>query len=219
MHRIAPKTGCFVSIALSFISLSCSFSPNRYHPDYATHRAAISRVLMLPPEINFFVEMPKDKPVWQDNESLSIGAKTQMELAKALTAKTFDVRIADEPLLQSNKTIHLRALYRNVNRAIQLHTYGPQIFAGKSEQFDYGVGSVAGLLDTVDADALMLIMGQLTVSHQKARTWVSIAVVERSGMIIWYGMQGSKVLTANLDGEAVVRLAQLVLQPFLEGPI
>lgn len=213
------KTAPFFSIALALLLVGCSHSPDRYHPDYDAHRAAIARLLVMPPEIDLFTTLPDGKLIRQETQSQGVCLRTQNALTDVLSAHRLDVRIATAQVLQSERKTGMRALYRNVSRAIQLHTYGPQVFHQKSERFDYGVGSVAELLDIGKADALMLLMGQQTVSHQNVKTWISVAVIEPSGQVIWYGARGSQSNDGQLSPQKLCDLVQMVVQPFVEESI
>jgi hypothetical protein len=161
--------------------------------------------------------MPGGGLVRQEAQSRDAGVAAQKTLVRALSEHACDVRIADRHMLQSDEVMELRALYRNVNRAIQLHAYGPQLYPGRSRQIDYGVGSVSGLLKSGNADALVLITGRQTVSGHSPGTWISAAVVEPTGKIIWYGVQGTSGQDAVGGRQAVTDLTRMVIRPFLEG--
>jgi hypothetical protein len=213
------KTTPFFSIALALLLAGCSHSQDRYHPDYNAHRPAIARLLIMPPEIELFTTLPDGKLIRQAKPSEGAGLRTQDAIADVLSAHRLDVRIADAQVLESERRIGMRALYRNVNHAIQLHAYGPQIFPQKSEQVDYGVGSVTGLLNIGKADALMLVMGQQKASGRNVRTWISAAVIEPSGKVIWYGARGSQSTDGQLSQQKFCDLVKRVIQPFVEGSI
>lgn len=217
MRPKATMIFMIISIALSLLISGCAVSPDRYHPDYAAHRAVMRRILILPPEIDLFESMPGGHFVRQETQSRDAGLKAQNTLVQALSAHAFDVRIADQHLLRSDDVIQLRALYRNVNRAIQLHAYGPQLYPGRSRQIDYSVGSVSDLLESGNADALLLITGRQIASGHSPGTWISAAVVEPTGKIIWYGVQGTKGPGTVNDRQTVIDLTGVVIQPFLGG--
>lgn len=217
MRPKATKILVIISIALSLFIAGCAVSPDRYHPDYAAHRAAVRRILILPPEIDLFESMPGGHFVRQEAQSRDAGLEAQKTLVRALSAHAFDVRIAGRHLLLSDDVLQMRALFRNVNRAIQLHAYGPQLYPGRSRQIDYGVGSVSGLLESGNADALLLIAGRQTVSGHSPGIWISAAVVEPTGKIIWYGVQGTKGPGADDHRQSVTDLTRMVIQPFLKG--
>lgn len=217
MRLRATQLLMIISIALSLFFSGCAVSPDRYHPDYAAHRSVMRRILILPPEIDLFERMPGGHFVRQEAQSRDAGLEAQKTLERTLSAHAFDVCIAGRHLLRSQDVIQMRALFRNVNRAIQLHAYGPQLFPGRSRQIDYGVGSVSGLLESGHADALLLITGRQTVSGRSPGIWISAAVVEPTGTIIWYGVQGTKGPDAVNGRQAVTDLTRMVIRPFLEG--
>jgi hypothetical protein len=127
------ENGTFFFNSVGTAPAGCSHSPDRYHPNYNAHRPAIARLLIMPPEIDLFTTLPDGKLIRQETQSEGAGLRTQDALTDVLSAHRLDVRIADAQVLQSERRIGMRALYRNVNRAIQLHAYGPQVFPQKSE--------------------------------------------------------------------------------------
>jgi hypothetical protein len=217
MRPKATMIFMIISIASSLFISGCAVSFDRYHPDYAAHRAVMRRILILPPEIDLFESMPGGHFVRQQTQSRDAGLEAQRTLVRALSAHAFEVRIAGRDLLRSDDVIQLRALFRNVNRAIQLHAYGPQRYPGRSRQIDYGVGSVSGLLESGNADALLLITGRQTVSGHSPGIWISAAVVEPAGKIIWYGVQGTKGPGTVNGPQSVTDFTRMVIQPFLGG--
>lgn len=174
----------------------CNYTSERYHPDYLEYRKQIRRVLVLDPEISIFEELDDGSMIWQMDKSRNAQAAAFMAVSNVLTDKNYLVRPAASETINNVEIRSVQTLFRSVNRSIQLHTYGPQLYPSKLRVFDYEVGSVDDILTQFDADALVLVVGHQTLSSQRPKTWISIAVVEPGGKIIWYGMQGAK---ADLD--------------------
>lgn len=178
-------------LLIGSLLIGCSTSSERYNPHYAAYRQTIRRVLLLPPQVGVFVEMPGGKILWQDEASQTAQQFIQRAVVHSLAAHQFSVRMADAEMIGRSDVRNVQALFRSVNRAIQLHTYGPQLFPTKQRAFEYGVGSVADILAQGHADALVLVVGHQTLSQSRPKSWVSIAVIEPGGKIIWYSMQGA----------------------------
>jgi hypothetical protein len=187
---------------------ACGFSPYRYHPHYDEYRKNIQTILLLPPQIVVFQEIPEGLPMWQESASSDAVRWAEQAVGQVLASKGLTVHRADRRL--SDREINdIQTLFVAVNRSIQLHTYGPQMFPGKLASFEYGLGSVAELLATYRADALVLTSGHQVLS-QKPRGWLSIAVVEPSGNILWYTLaqdRHNEVLKSESDLSALVESA------------
>jgi hypothetical protein len=113
-------------------------------------------------------------------------------VVRTLSEKGFAVTTADEHTTNHPEVRSLMALFRSVNRSIQLHTYGPQLYPIKQVSFDYSLGSVKDLLDANGADALVMTIGRQTISQTAPRAWLAIAMIEPHGRIIWYSLNGAK---------------------------
>jgi hypothetical protein len=211
----------FWMLACLLGATACSYAPDRYHPDYQAYRQSIRRVLMLPPEISIVEESANGTAVWQLDMSRAARDHADDAVRAILAAKHYSVQMVDPAFLTAGperaEIETIQTLYRSVNRSIQLHTYGPQLFPAKRRRFDYGIGPVSGLLRSHDADALVLVMGHQTLSREQPRTWISIAVVAPDGTVIWYGMQGSLENLHLEDPGGALTLVRQTLQPFGGG--
>jgi hypothetical protein len=170
----------------------CGFTPARYHPQYAEIQPTIERVLLLPPEIGFFEELADGTLVRRSLDSVQAQHCIERSVIAALKQKGYQVAPPAGQWMGDPEAQAVQALFRPVNRSIQLHTYGPQLFPAKLEDFDYGIGAVRQVLRVANADALMLVIGHQVISRRHPKSWVSIALVEPGGAIIWYAMQGAK---------------------------
>jgi hypothetical protein len=213
-----PWVGLWIVACL--LATACSHAPDRYHPDYQAYRRSIQRVLLLSPEISIVEESANGTAVWQLDMSRAARDHAGDAVCAILAAKHYSVQRVDPASLTAGperaEIEAIQTLYRSVNRSIQLHTYGPQLFPAKQRRFEYGIGPVSGLLRSHDADALVLVMGHQTLSREQPRTWISIAVVAPEGTVIWYGMHGSLENLHLEDPGGVLALVRQTLQPFGE---
>lgn len=192
----------------------CNFASERYHPDYPVYRKQIRRVLVLHPEISIFQELADGSMTRRMDKSQVAQAAMFKAVSEVLAQKDYIVLPVSPQPIRDAEIRSVQTLFRSVNRSIQLHAYGPQLYPSKIKSFEYEVGPVNGVLDQYRADALVLVVGHQTLSSQRPKTWISIAVVEPGGKVIWYGMQGAK---GNLDLQSATgaqALANETLQPF-----
>jgi hypothetical protein len=212
IRNMKIRLGCLVC---AVILMGCNYASERIHPDYADYRQQIRRVLVLPPEIGIFEETVKGSMAWQVEKSRSAQQMAFKSVVGMLSDNNYTVKSTGLSASQNEEIQSIKKLFRSVNRSIQLHTYGPQIYPSKLKEFNYEIGPVNAVLDAYQADALVLVIGHQTVSSKRPKTWISIAVVEPGGKIIWYGMQGAK---QNLDLQAHSSASALIvdtLAPFL----
>jgi hypothetical protein len=214
------NTRCYAWIlpalmAVLFLITGCGFSSDRYHPHYPKYAEPIRTVLLLTPQIAVFQENPEERPTWQEGASSDAVAWAEQAAHQVLVSKGLRVHSADRRLNQQ-EIRDIQTLYVAVNRSIQLHTYGPQIFPGKLASFEYGLGSVADLLTDQKADALLLIAGHQTLS-ENPKAWISIAAVEPTGNIIWYTLERDRRNVGMTSESGVLELVHSALRNFLRS--
>jgi hypothetical protein len=168
---------------------ACTHPPERHHPLYADLTPSIRKVLFLSPEVNVFDTMADGSLVHHEAGSRVAQDYIQQAVIHRLIEKGFIVDAADPHFMATAETQSVQRLFRAVNRSIQLHTYGPQIFPLKVKSFDYQLGPLTSLLKESGADAVVLAIGHQTISEHRPGTWISIALVDSQGRIVWYGMQ------------------------------
>ncbi|MCB2147373.1 MAG: hypothetical protein KQI81_12935 [Deltaproteobacteria bacterium] len=186
---ISDRSILLVILIGLFLS-ACTYSSERLHPQFASYRQSMGSMLVLMPEIGIFEQMPDGSRLFQDIQSQEAQRNTQQSIVRELQKRHFTVHTADPRMMQSPELLSVTSLFRSVNRSIQLHTFGPQLFPAKLSAFEYDLGSVADILKANGADGLVLALGHQTASDQPSKNWLSIAVVEPEGRIIWYGLQG-----------------------------
>jgi hypothetical protein len=212
---VMPRRGAVrIGLAILFIFVGCSYSSELKHPLYPAYVHGIHTVLLLPPEVGAYREMDDGSMVWRDDYTQAARHELSKAVNRILTSKRLTVHNADTGILQDPETQSVQALYRAVDHSIRLHALGPQLFPAKLASFDYELGSVADLLKKSAADALVLAIGHQTVSSNQVRTWVSIALVESQGRIIWYNIAGVASPSLGIvPCRAVQDLAAQVLRP------
>lgn len=194
----------------------CAFSPDRFHPDYAQFRDSMHHFLLLPVEVGLFKEMADGKILWQAENSRMARDYITQAVLEAMKARALEVEPLGIKGPVGSELFEIQALYRNVNRSIQLHIFGPQEFVSKRQIFDYSLGSIDEVLQKNNADALVLVLGHQTVSARAPKTWLSIAIVEPQGRVAWYGLQGGRAAVSLETPEEAAELVRTTLKAFLE---
>ena len=169
---------------------ACSHAPNRSHPQFSTYHQSMTEILVLVPKIDIFEKMPDGSRLFDDMESQKTQRQAQEAIARQLAMRRFSIEKADDGLMQTSEVEDITSLFKPVNRAIQLHVFGPQPFPVKVKHFQYDLGPVDELLRTHGADGLVIALGHQTGERQPVQNWLSIALVEPQGRIIWYGVFG-----------------------------
>ena len=129
------------------------------------------------------------------------------------------------------------ALYKAVSTSIQLHIYGPFGFPEKKKNFDYSVGSIKRILETLGADVLIFVYGsdEISTSGRKALqagavaiglltgviviprggiTEVSVGTVDASGSILWYNVKRAEGGYDLRNRESAINLLTEILSDF-----
>jgi len=198
-----------------FIS-GCTYTSERLHPQFPSYRQSMGAMLVLVPEIGIFEQLPDGSRLFQDIQSQDAQHKAQQSIVQQLQERHFTVQTADTQMMQSPELRSVTSLFRSVNRSIQLHTYGPQPYPAKLSAFEYNMGPVAEILKANRADGLVLALGHQTASAQPTKNWLSIAVVEPEGSIIWYGLQGDHQKYNLQTSEGLTALVTTTLANFWE---
>ena len=117
-----------------------------------------------------------------------------------------------QPYQTQRSVDDVTVLYRAVSGSIIEHTCTQHPFHTKLENFDYSVGPIDALLQKHQADALVIVYGvdQISTNGRKAlrgiglvlgavtgqpvvsqgMTALNIALVDRSGAVLWYKIAG-----------------------------
>lgn len=194
----------------------CTYTSERLHPQFPSYRQTMGVMLVLVPEIGIFEQMPDGSRLFHDIQSQDARSIAQQSIVRQLEARHFTVQTADSRMMQSSELLSVTSLFRSVNRSIQLHTFGPQLYPSKLSAFEYNLGPVTEILKVNQADGLVLAIGHQTTSGQPTKNWLSIAVVEPEGRIIWYGLQGDHQKFNLQTSEGLTALVTTTLANFWE---
>jgi hypothetical protein len=178
-------------VLIGLLVSGCAASSERYHPRFSAYEQSMGVMLVLMPEVRIFEELPDGSRLFQDIQSQDAQRRAQASIVRQLSERHFTVRTVNAQLTQSSDYSGVTALFRSVNRSIQLHTYGPQLFPAKVNTFEYNVGPVSEILKANGADGLVMAIGYQSGAKTPKRNWFSLAVVEPEGRVIWYSLHSN----------------------------
>lgn len=178
----------FTLLLISLLVSSCAFQSERIHPQFSNHCQSMDVMLVVQPEVRIYKEMPDGSRLYQERISLEAQHNAQASIIREFENQAFTVQTM-EAFRPSNEDLsEVAMLFRSVNRSIQLHTFGPQIYPTKLETFEYSVGSVGNLLSEAGADGLVMAIGYQTGTGKPDNNWFALALIEPQGNVIWYNL-------------------------------
>ena len=199
---------------LSYFTEGCMPAPYRAHPQFESRVAKIKALTLVPPAVEVHELFPSGLSELRDDWSVLGRKNLEQALVEKFGKKLYSVgtlRVDSEVLKELEE---IQALYAQVNKSVQLHSYGPQVFPEKVTQFEYGMGSIQRVLEACGTDSLVFVTGFDQVSSQDPKTYVSIAVTDSSGTILWYCVKGSKGGHELRDPFSTAMLVEEILSSF-----
>jgi hypothetical protein len=201
----------------------CISSPYRTHPQFESRVAKIKALTLVPPTVEVYELFPSGLSELREDWSAQGRKNLEEALVEKFGKKLYRIRTlqpdseVSQPGSEVRKELEeIQALYAQVNKSVQLHSYGPQVFPEKVTQFDYGMGSVQRVVEAQGTDSLVFVTGYDQVSSQDPKTYVSIAVTDSSGTILWYSVKGSKGGHELKDPPSAAMLVEEILSSFPE---
>jgi hypothetical protein len=196
------------------ITEGCMPAPHRAHPQFESRVAKIKALTLVPPAVEVYELSPSGLSELRDDWCMLGRKNIEEALIEKFTSKQYSIRILRADSEVRKELAEIQALYTQVNRSIQLHSYGPQVFPEKVTRFEYGMGSVQSVLEACGTDSLVFVTGFDQVSPDNPKTYVSIALADSSGTILWYGVKGSKGGHELKDPFSTAMLVEEILSSF-----
>jgi len=218
---VTPGRRNTLSVLLVFCLFSvvagCALPPWRVNPEWTTRAKGIQALLVVSSEVRIYQVSPGG--MMQLKRGWSETGRRNLDNAILQGFRNRDYRVK---LLKAEGQIHremmrILPLFRTVDKSIRLHTYGPQIFPNKIAHFDYSVGSLKGLLEKLHCDAMVFARGFDQVSEGLRKTYMSLALADSSGTILWYGVKGSRGDHDLRDPGSAENLVDALLSEFPEA--
>jgi hypothetical protein len=210
--------------------------PYRAHPELDRRARTVRTIGLLPPDIKIYELSAGGVAELRDEWS----AAGRDAVVQGLT-ETFSGRgITMKPLAidkdQQRAVEDVTVLYRAVSSSIIEHTYKQYPFQTKLEHFEYSVGSLDALLQKTQADAVVIVYGvdEISTNGRKAlrgvglvlgavtgqpvvssgMTALNIALVDRSGAVLWYKIAGDSGGFDLRDGKSAKAFVQRLVADF-----
>jgi hypothetical protein len=192
----------------------CVPNDHRVHPQFESRVTNIKALTLVPPRVEVY-ELSSSGLAELRDDWCALGRKNLEDaLVEKFTKKRYSIRPPCGDSTVQKELAEIQALYVQVNKSVQLHSYGPQVFPEKVIWFEYGMGSIQGLVEECGTDSLVFVNGFDQVSSQNPKTYVSIAVADSSGAILWYGLKGSKGGYELKDPSSAATLVEEILSSF-----
>jgi hypothetical protein len=182
-------TACLVYCVM--VLSGCAETSPRTHANFQREVRSIAAAVVVPVDITVYEE-PAGCQAQVRDQWCDVAKKNLLDaFVKGLKKKRYDVTVAEGEKTGNPELKEIQNLYRAVNKSIQLHTYGPQLFPAKVSRFEYSIGPTDAFLREAKADAIMLISGLERIRPDGNKSYVSLGVAGPSGNIIWYDMGSS----------------------------
>jgi hypothetical protein len=209
------KNLLFISLAGLFCASGCCVPPPyRAHPEFDTRVKQIRTVSLMPPVVQIYEVFPSGVVELRDDWS-ALGEKTVAKaFVEQMKEKQYAVRTLKTDGRLGKEVQQIQALYKQVNKSVQLHSYGPYVFPEKATRFEYGVGSLEAVLSANGADSAVFITAVEYVSPQTPETTMSVAVADATGTILWYRVKGSTGKHRLEDPSGSALLVEDILSSF-----
>lgn len=207
----------FLSVLwLLLIAFGCASPPHRAHTECAARVDGIHKPALMLAAVTIYEISPGG--VVQVRDDWSRAGKEN--LIKALRQSLMDRRLGVLPLTVTEERAEdvkeIQALYRAVDKSIRLHVYGPQLFPEKRNRFVYSLGPSAKTLSRLGADSMIFMRGSGQISPSGQRAWISVAVSDSSGTILWHCVRHSADQYDLRDGESAAEFVKDLLSFFPE---
>ncbi len=212
-------TGKILLISLSILSFfplagGCVPVAHRAHPQFESRVAKIKALTLVPPTVEIYELSPSGLSELRDDWCAQGRKNLEEALVEKFGKKQYSLRLPGVDPALRREMAEIQALFSQVNRSIQLHSYGPQVFPEKVNRFEYGMGSLQRVVETWGTDSLVFVTGFDQVSPYDPKTYVSIAVADASGTILWYCVKGSKGGHELRDPLSTAMLVEDILSSF-----
>jgi hypothetical protein len=173
-------------LCLLLITFGCASPAYRVHPEFMARVKGIEKPALMLAEVRIYEILPGG--VVQVRDDWSRAGKEN--LIKALTESFMERRFRVMSLTaheeRAEDVREIKALYKAVEKSIRLHGYGPQLFPEKRNRFVYSLGPSKKTLSRLGADSMVFMSGSGQISASEQKAWISIAVSDSCGTILWH---------------------------------
>jgi hypothetical protein len=201
-------------LCLLLITFGCASPPYRVHPEFTARVKAIQKPALMVAVVRIYQISPGGVVQVRDDWS----AAGRDNLVEALSEGLKDMGLWLIPLTvneeRAEDVIEVKALYKAVDKSIRLHGYGPQLFPEKLNRFVYSLGSSEKTLSRLGADSMIFVSGAGHISASEQKAWISVAVSDSSGTILWYCVRHSVDECDLRDEKSTAQFVEDLLSSF-----
>ncbi len=201
---------------LLLITFGCASLPYRVHPEFTSRIKCIHKPALMLAEVRIYEISPGGIAQVRDDWSAAGKHNLIEALTERFTEKRFRVALLTAHEEKAEDVTQIKALYKAVDKSIRLHGYGPQLFPEKRNRFVYWVGPSEKTLSRLGADSMIFMSGSGHISPREQKAWISVAVSDSSGTILWHCV-GHAVDQYDLrDAESAAEFIEDLLSSFPE---
>lgn len=223
---------------LLWILTACGTPAYRVHPDLNTYTKKIKTVGLAPPDIKIYALTAGGVQELRDDWSREGRESVQKAVIRHFKGEKVSVAQVKIDQRTEKEMEEVLALFMAVSDSIIVHTYYPEYtFPEKKERFEYSVGPIDRILDPFGANALIVVQGQDEISSggrkfltaitsplsmitgikpRSGITRMNMALVDRSGRILWYNIGGNEGGYDLRNGSSAERFVESILDGFPE---
>lgn len=229
----------FLVILAPAAGFTAEQEPFRAPPDFLQRMQKVKTIGILKPEVKVFEitsgGVKELRPEWCDEACGIVKSGITAEFRRF----GFELKAIDPGKDSEGEVREMLALHEAVVAGILRHAYdGPGLFPAKKTNFDYTVGSIDNIVGPT-ADALLVVSGidEISTSGRKAmqtlgilagaavgivtspnmgKTFLFVSLVDRSGDLLWFNVQGGAGGYNLREPESVSKLVAKSLAGFQE---
>ena len=144
-------------LLLGLLLSGCTAATQRIHPQFPQYRHTMGKLLVLQPDIGIYEKMTDGSRLYHHANSNRARRLVQQVIVNQLQNRHFSVLAVTPDEMEAADVRDVTALFRSVNRSIQLHTIGPQVFPELNRT----------LLESMEPDAIKKIDAKFgdTIKH------------------------------------------------------
>ena len=212
----------------------------RTPPDFLQRMKKVKTIGILKPEVKIFEitsgGVKELRPEWCDEAFGLVKGGVTAEFQRF----GYELKAVEPGADSEGEVREMLALHEAVVMGILGHAYdGPGLFPAKKTNFDYTVGPIDNIVRPADADALLVVRGvdEVSTSGRKAmqtlgilagaavgiittpnmgRTFLFVTLIDRSGDLLWFNVQGGAGGYNLREPESVSKLVAKSLAGFQE---
>jgi hypothetical protein len=212
----------------------------RAPPDFLQRMRKVKTIGILKPDMKIFEitsgGVKELRPEWCDEACGLVKNGVTAEFQRF----GYELKAIDPGKDTEGEVRDMLALHEAVVAGILRHAYdGPGLFPAKKTNFDYTVGPIDNIVRLAGADALLVVSGvdEISTSGRKAmqtlgilagaavgiitspnmgRTFLFVSLIDRSGDLLWFNVQGGAGKYNLREPDSVSRLVAQSLAGFQE---